>query len=798
MRHAAPILSIPIKRDSNRSRTVNCEYDPNWTSSYLRQQAFRLLGIDPLSPIEIHLEDSSGNKVYLSPDEPLASQNIPPNMTVIVEDSVGLPSNAGQIGDLRLNPDDYEFKTWLGHGSYGEVWSGIHKVTGKTVALKKLYRAQKEVTLELHRELLIAHTLSNPSILSVYGYLPACPATSNYITIVSRLMVNGSLRSAIDKSQSKGLSWTHTIRLPPSQWANMTTKLKILMGIASGMVFMHDRNIIHRDLKPDNILLDEYGDPRIADFGSAKAIATSEGIVNSHNQGTPLYQAPESLRGEIVGDKADVYSFGIMIYDILTGMLPFSDTETAYTLGKKISEGVRPDFPSETPRFIAELAESCWAPKPGNRPTSREVLRVLCGRKFLESIPDLDPTVLRVLCGRKFLESIPGFDLTVLRDFARRRVPPEFCGFLLSEYNRRGDELLIARARQFSSNQAEDDEQFTIDCLLRRERPLDMDRIDCRKYAVREAAELGDPIAMCELAWSLWEAKPKTDGLKALQLMKQAADRGCGRAGTYYSRMIAEGSGVGDASVEIEKYRSWEDTQNLCQKLFHFATARHRGNGVDKDIQEAIRLYELAADCGHSESCFALSEIYRTGEDEIAANPARAILYARRNYERDLHREQQDDERDFLGLLSFAAFQSSGFDTIPNDEEQSRKLLEIAHRKCFAFQQYRDAQRLKAGRGVPKDGQKSDAYFSLAASNGFPAPPLLSIPIKRDSNRARSVDCAYELHWTGSFLRQQPFHLLGINPSSPLEVHFEDSTGKHFDLYILMKCLSVTIFRPTR
>jgi TPR repeat protein len=260
-----------------------------------------------------------------------------------------------------------------------------------------------------------------------------------------------------------------------------------------------------------------------------------------------------------------------------------------------------------------------------------------------------------------------------------------------------------------------------------------MKEIEFMDSLYQKAAELGDPAGICEMALSLSLSDSRADKLKGAKLMKQAADRGCGRAGTYYDWLVADRNGLGDPSVDIDKYRFWAVTQNRCQKLFYFAAAYHRGNGVDKDIHEAIRLYELAADCGHSESCFALSEIYRTGEDGIAPNPARSILYARRNYEKGLEGEQQGDERDFLGLLSFAEFQSSGFDTIPKDEEQSKKLLLIAHRKCFAFQQHRYAQRLKDGEGVRKDEQKSDAYFALAASHGYPA-LFMSVPLKRDSN----------------------------------------------------------------
>jgi TPR repeat protein len=196
--------------------------------------------------------------------------------------------------------------------------------------------------------------------------------------------------------------------------------------------------------------------------------------------------------------------------------------------------------------------------------------------------------------------------------------------------------------------------------------------------------------------------------------------------------MIADGNGIGDASMDIEKYRSWEDTQRRCQKLFDFATAYHRGDGVGRDVHEAIRLYELAAGCGHSESCFALSEIYRTGEDDIPRNPARSILYARRNYEKILETKQQVDYRDFLGLLSFAEFQSPGletlpkdpkephFGTIPKDEAQSKTLLDRAQEGYFAFEQYRYAKRLQSGRGVKQNVEKSRGYFAHASRNGFP------------------------------------------------------------------------------
>jgi hypothetical protein len=136
------------------------------------------------------------------------------------------------------------------------------------------------------------------------------------------------------------------------------------------------------------------------------------------------------------------------------------------------------------------------------------------------------------------------------------------------------------------------------------------------------------------------------------------------------------------------------------------------------------------------------------------------------NYAKGLEGEQHDDERDFLGLLSFAEFQSlppqtnpedanasrkgpipkdenefrndpipkdeagSRFGTIPKDEEQSTILLAIAHKKCFAFQQHRYAHRLQSGRSVRKDEKKSREYFDHAVRNGFPVRERFTETIK--------------------------------------------------------------------
>jgi serine/threonine protein kinase len=642
-----------------------------------------------------------GKTIYLLLDQPLSSQDIPPGAILIVDNRVGIPLNVESISGLRLNLADYEFSTTrLGRGSFGNVMKGCCTRSGCYVALKQLYNYVNESSLDFWREVHIPQSIRHPCIMPIHGYLPACEATDGVIVLVCGFMANGSLQDVVSGNPS---------------WWDTTAKVKVLLGIAAGMNAVHKANCIHRDLKPENVLIDEFGDPHIGDFGSAKSMGDAKSIQNSMACGTPYYLSPETIEDRAVGNSTDVYSFGIMVHVVLTGGPPYTPAQCRANLLRIVAKGLRPQFPEGTNELLVALATNCWKGNPGIRPAFADVVHDLCGQGFLESMPELD--------------------LTILRDFASRTVPPELRGFLARDVETMlFHGYLLAKCKFEEEEPETEDEYFVINSLFDH-------RGGTRSIAeLREAyqlgAELGDPTAMCESALSMSES----DGENAVKLMKQAADRGCGRAGIYYIGM------VGDQSGDVEKYRYWENTQYRCQKVFDFASAYHRGTGVEQNIGEAIRLYELAADCGHSESCFALSEIYRRGDDGISPNPARSILYARRNYEKGMEAEQVADGRDFLGLLSFAEFQSlppqanpeaaqaSGegpipkdeecprFGTIPIDEEQSRKLLEMAHRKCFAFQQYRYAQRLKSGRGVEQDDEESDYYFNLAVLHGFPVP----------------------------------------------------------------------------
>ena len=214
----------------------------------------------------------------------------------------------------------------------------------------------------IKQEIINMIRLQHPTLNRFYGYSMIDFLNKNNVTFIMNYAENGSLASVFQSIQkgSTDIKIDNTIRQ------------KILIGIARGMMYLHQNGIIYRNLKPANILLDSKYHPHISDFF----------LSNIHHNDSPIYNAPEIIRGERYNNKVDVYSFGILMFEIITNTIAYplfqNGQMTVYELNNQIiQENYRPEFTSMVKSSLKNLIIQCWSPEPKNRPTFKEIFNKL-------------------------------------------------------------------------------------------------------------------------------------------------------------------------------------------------------------------------------------------------------------------------------------------------------------------------------------------------------------------------------------------------------------------------------------
>jgi len=215
---------------------------------------------------------------------------------------------------------DYRLLEFLGAGGMGEVYRAVHTKIGRSAAVKILTAAApgSDFLQRFLNEARVHASLQHPNIATLYDFLEfngrPC-IIMEYVdgqTLVDRIRLQGPLHSA-------------------EAWP-------IFLAIVSAVAYVHDQGIIHRDLKTANIRINSQGVVKLLDFGIAKGMATPDLTQVGNVIGTLTYMPPEQLRGEPASTRSDVWALGIVLYEMLTGRVPF-EARTAGELIEKIRTG---------------------------------------------------------------------------------------------------------------------------------------------------------------------------------------------------------------------------------------------------------------------------------------------------------------------------------------------------------------------------------------------------------------------------------------------------------------------------
>ncbi|XP_067831752.1 proto-oncogene serine/threonine-protein kinase mos [Heptranchias perlo] len=267
--------------------------------------------------------------------------------------------------------DELELLDLLGSGGFGWVYKGTYY--GKTVAIKKVRKCTKNklaARQSFWAELNVAH-LIHENIVKVVAATTSVPADPEVEDSVGTIIME----------YAGGTSLHHRIYNCADPLA-MGDCLKFSSDIVNGLSFLHSHNIVHLDIKPANVLITETGRCKIGDFGCSHKLVTGNDFTPSvqvhHLAGTYTHRAPELLRGCNATLKADIYSFAITFWQMLSRDQPYSGDRQC-VMYAVVAYNRRPSFSSvfnDSPmgRKIRLVIDHCWDVEPNDRPSAKQLL----------------------------------------------------------------------------------------------------------------------------------------------------------------------------------------------------------------------------------------------------------------------------------------------------------------------------------------------------------------------------------------------------------------------------------------
>lgn len=276
--------------------------------------------------------------------------------------AVGLAGMHRSVGPGTVLADRYEILEPLGEGGMGTVYKALDRELDRTVALKvirpELARHQ-EILQRFKRELILARQVTHRNVVRIFDLGVA--GNTKFITM--EYLEGQNLKALLVRQ-----------KFAPEQ------AVDIICQVCRGLEAAHAENVIHRDLKPQNIMLDQQGKVSVMDFGLAHSIEERGLTRTGALMGTPDYMSPEQAKGEKADARSDLFSLGIIFYELLTGQLPFQAESLLGTLLALTRQRAKPvrEIDPAIPQVLSDIVSKCLATNPAERyQSSSEILHDL-------------------------------------------------------------------------------------------------------------------------------------------------------------------------------------------------------------------------------------------------------------------------------------------------------------------------------------------------------------------------------------------------------------------------------------
>ncbi|XP_061983461.1 cold-responsive protein kinase 1-like isoform X1 [Populus nigra] len=302
--------------------------------------------------------------------------------TTEVDDEVSWAQNTCSYTyrELRMATDNFNPANKVGEGGFGSVYKGMLK-DGTMAALKVLSAESRQGLKEFLTEIKVIADIEHNNLVKLYGYC----AEGNHRILVYGYLKNNSLAQTLLGGGHSNIQF------------NWPTRRKICIGVARGLAFLHEEvqpHIVHRDIKASNILLDDELEPKISDFGLAKLFPANLTHISTNVAGTAGYLAPEyAIRGQLTR-KADIYSFGVLLLEIVCGRsntnrrFPLEEqylVETVWEFYQKqelvnlVDTSLAGDYDVEEACNYLKIGLLCIQDVPKQRPSMSTVVMMLMG-----------------------------------------------------------------------------------------------------------------------------------------------------------------------------------------------------------------------------------------------------------------------------------------------------------------------------------------------------------------------------------------------------------------------------------